>query len=146
MSNNIVCGNDLKKLVTMNVKQLFDEEKRDEFLQGAVKRVRAKKGGEFPFAFGLLGSRGAVLVIDWRGEATTEKLVQNLRKQRPTKMIVGKASIKGPELELRVEQQKGTIKAKDVRGYLAKSGLPVRKAIVTGPNSNVKSKKPNEES
>lgn len=114
----------------MNIKALFDTEKRDGLLEGAFKRIRAKKEGEYPFVFALTGPKEAILVLDWRNETTPEKLMKEARKERPRKLIAGKAKLNGKSLELQVAQKKGTVKAKDVREFLAKRGLPVRKATV----------------
>ena len=115
----------------MNVQALFAEETREEQLGRAVKRARSRRGAEFPFAFALLGRGKSVLVLDGRGEFTPEKMLKPTRKLRPQKFAVGTARINGKTLELRVVQQKGSIKPKDVRDFLAKQGLPIRQAVIS---------------
>ena len=113
--------------------QLFDEKRRDALLQNALKKAKAQKGKEFPFAFGMMGDQKSILVVDWRGQFDLDKLVKEMRKAKPQKMIVGKATVIGKVLQLKVEQKKGTVKPKDVRDFLnSKSGLSVSKATILG--------------
>ncbi len=114
----------------MNIKDLFHKDKRESLLQDALKKARAKKGGEFPFAFGMMGGDRSILVIDRRGEFRTDKLLKEIRKERPRKLIVGTAKVSGRLLELTVDESKGTVKAKDVRDFLTKNNLPVTKAVI----------------
>ena len=116
----------------MNIKDLFDQAKRDRLLRTALKKARTKKGGTFAFAFGMMGDGQSLLVVDWRGKFDSEKLLKELRKEGPRKAIVGQASVNGRLLELSVNQSKGTVTSKDVREFLTDHALSVNKAIILG--------------